>query len=84
MVEEPTTILESETKQLHKKRVKLVKILLKNKHGRDMNWELEDEMRASYPYMFITVPNFGKKLLKEGRIVMIQNSHPPARLVSVN
>ncbi|XP_023752984.1 uncharacterized protein LOC111901357 [Lactuca sativa] len=36
LVEKPASILECETKQLHKKGVKLVKILWKNKHGGDM------------------------------------------------
>lgn len=33
LVEEPKAILERETKQLRKKRVKVVKVLWKNKHG---------------------------------------------------
>lgn len=36
LVEEPETILKCEIKQLWKKRVKIVKVLWKNKHGRDM------------------------------------------------
>lgn len=40
LVKELTIVLESETKQLRKKRVKLVKFMWKNKHGSAMTCEL--------------------------------------------
>ena len=52
LFEEPVEILEWETKQLRKKRVKLVKVLWKNRHGSEMTWEAEDEMRSRYPKLF--------------------------------
>ena len=53
LVEEPVAILDREIKQLRKKRVKLVKVQWKNKHGSDMTWEVEDEMKARYPQLFV-------------------------------
>ena len=45
MFEEPIEILEWDTRQLRKKRVKRVKVLWKNRHGSEVTWEAEDEMR---------------------------------------
>ncbi|XP_052620961.1 uncharacterized protein LOC111893627 [Lactuca sativa] len=59
LVEKPVAILERETKQLRKKRVKLVKVQWKNKHGGDMTWEVEDDMRARYPCLFVPIPDSG-------------------------
>ncbi|TLX69655.1 transposase family protein, partial [Labilibacter sediminis] len=53
LVEEPVAILDRETKKLRKKRVKLVKVQWKNKHGGDMTCEMEDEMRKRYPQLFV-------------------------------
>lgn len=61
MVEEPEVILECETKQLRKKRVKHVKVLWKNMHGGDIAWELEDDIRVHLPNIFILVLDSGAK-----------------------
>ena len=52
LFEEPIKILDRETKQLRKKRVKLVKVLWQNRHGAEMTWEVEEEMKARYPKLF--------------------------------
>jgi hypothetical protein len=53
LVEEPVAILDRETKRLRKKQVKLVKVQWKNKHGGDMTWEMEDDMKKRYPKLFV-------------------------------
>jgi hypothetical protein len=52
LFEEPVEILERETRQLRKKRVKLVKVLWKNKLGSEMTWETESDMMSCYPQLF--------------------------------
>ena len=52
LFEEPVQILDRETKRLRKKRVKLVKVLWKNRLGSDMTWETESDMRSRYPHLF--------------------------------
>ena len=52
LFEEPVATLEYETKQLRKKRVKLVKVQWINKHGADITWETEIDMRVCYPHSF--------------------------------
>jgi hypothetical protein len=52
LFEEPVEILERETRQLRKKRVKLVKVLWKNKLGSDMTWETDSDMLTRYPHLF--------------------------------
>jgi hypothetical protein len=42
LFEEPVEIIERETRQLRKKRIKRVKVLWKNRHGAETTWELED------------------------------------------
>ena len=54
MFEEPVAILDRDVKQLRKKRVKLVKVQWQNKHGAEMTWEVEADMRARYPHLFET------------------------------
>ena len=59
LMEEPVAILDRDVKRLRKKRVKLIKVQWKNKHGGDMSWEVEEDMRARYPQLFITTSNSG-------------------------
>ncbi|KAL4584424.1 hypothetical protein LXL04_009025 [Taraxacum kok-saghyz] len=59
LVEEPVAILDRNIKQLRKKRVKLIKVQWKNKHGGDITWEVEDDMRARYPQLVVTASNSG-------------------------
>lgn len=41
-----------------KKRVKLIKVQWKNKHGSEMNLEVEEDMKARYPHLFLPISNF--------------------------
>ena len=59
LVEEPVAIFDRDVKRLRKKRVKLIKVQWKNKHGGDMTWEVEDEMRVRHPQLFVTAPISG-------------------------
>ena len=53
LLEEPVEILDRVTKQLRHKRVKLVRVLWKNKFGAESTWEVESEMRDRYPNLFV-------------------------------
>ncbi|XP_052734192.1 uncharacterized protein LOC128196721 [Vigna angularis] len=48
---QPVRIEESQNKQLRGRTVKLVKVIWNGRIG-DSTWELEDEMRETYPHLF--------------------------------
>ena len=51
--EEPEAILDREMKRLRNKQVKLVKVQWKYHRGAETTWEPEDDMRKSYPELFL-------------------------------
>jgi len=50
--EKPVQILDYKIKTLRKKDIPLVKVLWRNQKTKEVTWEREDEMRASYPELF--------------------------------
>ncbi|XP_062021012.1 uncharacterized protein LOC133737489 [Rosa rugosa] len=52
-VVEPVRILDRSTKQLRRKEVDLVKVLWSHHDEGDASWELESDMRAKYPQLFV-------------------------------
>ena len=52
LVEEPIEILDTKTKKLRKKIIKLVLVKWKSNLGPNMTWETEDEMKTRYPHLF--------------------------------
>ncbi|XP_052723872.1 uncharacterized protein LOC128193803 [Vigna angularis] len=48
---QPVRIEESQNKQLRGRTVRLIKVIWNGRIG-DSTWELEDEMRETYPYLF--------------------------------
>ena len=50
--EEPILIMDSHEKVLRRKTVRLVKVLWQHHGVEEATWELEDTMRASYPFLF--------------------------------
>ena len=45
-------ILDSRDQVLQRKTVRLVKVLWKHRRVDEATWELEDTMRATYPFLF--------------------------------
>lgn len=65
---QPVRIEESQQKQLRGKTTSLVKVVWDGRIS-DSTWELEEEMRESYPYLFSGKFNFrGKNFLMCGRM----------------
>ena len=52
-VVEPVRILDRSTKQLRRKEVNLVKVLWSHHNEGDASWELESDMRARHPQLFV-------------------------------
>ncbi|XP_059301790.1 uncharacterized protein LOC132053694 [Lycium ferocissimum] len=50
--EEPIQILAHETKELRNKKIPLVKVLWRNRSGKEATWEREEDMRIQYPQLF--------------------------------
>ena len=51
-VEEPVEILEGLVHKLRRSQIKLVKVRWNSKHGPELTWEREDQMRKKYPHLF--------------------------------
>ncbi|KAJ9538003.1 hypothetical protein OSB04_030736 [Centaurea solstitialis] len=51
-VEQPELILDRKLRKLRRKEIPLVKIQWRYHKGPEATWELEDEMRKKYPYLF--------------------------------
>ncbi|KAI3824570.1 hypothetical protein L1987_06033 [Smallanthus sonchifolius] len=51
-VEEPLQIEDRKIKKLRKKEIPLVKVKWNARHGPEMTWEVEDEMKRKYPQLF--------------------------------
>src|ERR1043165_5615110 len=49
---QPVRVLEYASKSLRNKEIPLVKILWEESRPEEATWELEAEMRESYPYLF--------------------------------
>ena len=52
-VVEPVRILDRSTKRLRRKEVDLVKVCWSHHDEGDASWELESDMRAKYPKLFL-------------------------------
>ncbi|KAI3682967.1 hypothetical protein L1987_83381 [Smallanthus sonchifolius] len=51
-IEEPVAILDRKEKRLRNKIIQLVKVQWKHRKGSEATWEMEKEMRESYPHLF--------------------------------
>nr|XP_009790522.1 PREDICTED: uncharacterized protein LOC104237971 [Nicotiana sylvestris] len=52
--EVPVAILDRQVRKLRTKEVASVKVLWRNNNIEEMTWEVEEEMRKKYPYLFTT------------------------------
>ncbi|KAL6225752.1 hypothetical protein ACLB2K_004601 [Fragaria x ananassa] len=50
--EEPVQILDRKEQVLRNKKIPLVKVLLRSHQVEEATWELEEQMRQQYPYLF--------------------------------
>ena len=50
--EEPVAIMDYKVHQLHSKAIPIVKVMWRNNNLKVHTWEIEDQMRTSYPYLF--------------------------------
>jgi len=50
--EKPVQILDRKVQQLRTKTIPLVKVLWQNHEVVEASWELEQEIRSKYPYLF--------------------------------
>ncbi|XP_017428675.1 uncharacterized protein LOC108336720 [Vigna angularis] len=70
---QPVKIMESQTKQLRGKTISLVKVVWDSRTG-DSSWELEGDMRESYPHLFSSKSNFrGRKFCCWGECKNLEN-----------
>ena len=53
-VEKPVEIMDRQTKQLRRSRIPIVKVRCEGKRGAEFTWELESDMKAKYPQLFVT------------------------------
>ena len=53
-VEKPVEIMDRETKTLRRSRIPIVKVRWEGKRGAEFTWELESDMKAKYPHLFVT------------------------------
>ncbi|KAI3762604.1 hypothetical protein L1987_53041 [Smallanthus sonchifolius] len=51
-IEEPLAILDRKEKRLRNRVIQLVKVQWKHRKGSEATWEMEKEMRESYPHLF--------------------------------
>ncbi|GJW42866.1 putative reverse transcriptase domain-containing protein [Tanacetum coccineum] len=58
-VEEPVEIMEREIKKLKRRNIALVKVRWNSKRGPKFTWEHEDQMRNTYPQLFVAVSKRG-------------------------
>ncbi|KAL0401278.1 UNVERIFIED_CONTAM: hypothetical protein Slati_4157700 [Sesamum latifolium] len=52
-VEEPTEILDWSIKRLRNKKISMVKVKWSHHSPREATWEVEENMREKYPYLFL-------------------------------
>ena len=50
--EQPVEIVDRKVQELRKKKIDLVKVIWRNHKVEEATWELEEEMRKKYPYLF--------------------------------
>ena len=50
--EELVAIMDYKVHQLHSKAIPIVKVMWRNNNLKVHTWEIEDQMRTSYPYLF--------------------------------
>ena len=66
--EKPIKLLDRKVKELRNKRIPLVKVLWKNHGLEEAIWEVEEEIRGKYPYLFPNQSmNFMDEILLRGR-----------------
>jgi hypothetical protein len=51
-IEEPVAILDRKEKRLRDKVIKQIKVQWKHRKGSEATWELKDDMRQQYPFLF--------------------------------
>ena len=51
-VEEPVEILDRKVKKLRNKEIPIVKVKWSYHSPKEATWEVEDQMRKKYPYLF--------------------------------
>jgi hypothetical protein len=61
--EQPIKILDCKEQVLHRQTIRFVQVLWQNHGTKEATWELEEEMRMSYPHLFrdLGMPNLGTK-----------------------
>ena len=50
--EYPVAVIDRQVRQLRTKDIPMVKVLWSNHSAEDYTWEVETEMRKTYPYLF--------------------------------
>jgi len=50
--EEPVEIMETETKRLKRRKIRLVKVRWNSRRGSEYTWEREDQFKEKYPHLF--------------------------------
>ncbi|XP_070029814.1 uncharacterized protein [Nicotiana sylvestris] len=50
--EVPVAVLDRQVRKLRNKEIASVKVLWRNQHVEEANWEAEDEMKKKYPHLF--------------------------------
>nr|GEW68726.1 putative reverse transcriptase domain-containing protein [Tanacetum cinerariifolium] len=53
-IEEPAEIMDHEVKRLKQIRIPIIKVRWNSHRGPEYTWELEDQMKRKYPYLFST------------------------------
>ncbi|KAD6118891.1 hypothetical protein E3N88_10162 [Mikania micrantha] len=51
-VERPAKIVDKDVKKLKNKRIPIVLVRWDSKHGPELTWEREDQMKTKYPHLF--------------------------------
>ena len=64
--EEPVQILDHKVKQLKNKTIPLVKVLWRSQKVKEATWEIEEEMRHLYPYLFRGMLSFEDETFFKG------------------
>ena len=50
--EQPVKIVDNKEQELKRRTIRYVKVQWRNQFVREATWELEDEMKGKYPYLF--------------------------------
>ncbi|XP_070006540.1 uncharacterized protein [Nicotiana sylvestris] len=92
--EVPVAILDRQVRKLRTKYVASVKVLWRNKNIEEMTWEVEEEMKSKYPYLYerLKVAGYVTPIIKieddwdpEGSIGLIAEGDDPKKpIVTLN